>query len=94
MLGLSYNCLGFLAQDQRDFAVAEKWFSSWKLMSAWVSRLPAATYEQLGMIAVKQGNFAVAEKQYLKSLEINERLGDEHSAAVATTRLDFWLQAG
>jgi len=41
-----------------------------------------AAYHQLGMIAEAQHDFQAAQQWYQKSLEINERLGDEHTAAI------------
>ena len=41
----------------------------------------SAVYIQLGLIEYWRRNFDAAEKWYRKALEIEERIGDEHSAA-------------
>jgi tetratricopeptide (TPR) repeat protein len=45
------------------------------------------TYHQLGIIAQEQGDFATAEQWYRKSLAIDEKLGNEHGAAVTYHQL-------
>ncbi len=44
----------------------------------------AAAYHRLGMIAQEQRDFAGAEQWYRKTLAIEEKQGDEHSAAGST----------
>ena len=39
------------------------------------------TYHQLGRVAQERRDFEEAERWYQRSLEVSERLGDEHGAA-------------
>ena len=39
------------------------------------------TYHQLGRVAQERRDFEEAERWYQRSLEVRERLGDEHGAA-------------
>jgi tetratricopeptide (TPR) repeat protein len=45
------------------------------------------TYHQLGRIAAEQRDFQTAEKWYRKSLEIEEKQGNEHGAAMTYGQL-------
>ena len=66
-------------------ALVEKTETSndWKTM--------ASTYHQLGIIAQEQRDFSAAEGWYKKSLAIEEKLGNEHGAAITYHQLGIFL---
>jgi len=78
-----------IAQKQRDFVAAEKWYrKSLAIKEKQGNEHGAATsYHQLGMIAQEQRDFAAAEKWYRKSLAIEEKQGNEHGAAISYGQL-------
>jgi len=86
---ITYHQLGGLAEEQRDFAAAEKWYlKSLEITEKLnIEHVTAKTYHQLGRIAQEKREFAAAEKWYLKSLEISEKLGNEHGAAITYHQL-------
>ena len=78
----AYHQLGMIAQEERDFSTAEKWYlKALEIKERLGDEHAAATYHQLGIIAQEERDFSTAEKWYLKSLEIEERRGNERGAA-------------
>ena len=79
----TFHQLGIIAQEQRNFATAEKWYKkSLEIKEKQGNEHGAATtFNQLGVIAKEQRDFATAEKWYKKSLAIEEKQGNEHGAA-------------
>ena len=75
--------LGMIAQEQRDFTGAERWYREALAIKEKQGdeHGAALTYHQLGMIAQEQRDFVGAERWYRKALAIEEKQGDEHSAA-------------
>lgn len=86
--------LGRIAQEQRDFGSAEKWY----LKSLAISEKQgdehgaAITYHLLGIIAHVQRDFGNAEKWYLKSLAIWNKQGNEYGAASTYGQLGILAQ--
>ena len=91
--------LGMIAQKQRDFQVAEKWYrKALEIDERQGNEHGAAiTYGQLGNLALEQRDFQAAENWYRKSLGVQEKQGNEHGAAqtyhqlgmIAQERRDF-----
>ena len=86
--------LAAYAQNQRDFASADRRFSA--LADHYKQRDnpkgQAAAYHQLGGIAEERRDFAAAEGWYRKSLAIKEKQGNEHGAASTYGQLGLLAQ--
>ena len=86
--------LGLVAQEQRDFAEAERWY----LKSLAIEEKrgneygKALTYHQLGVINQERRDFAGAGRWYLKSLAIKEEQGNEPGAASTYHQLGMIAQ--
>ena len=61
-----------IAQEQRDFAAAERWYQKALAIKEKQGNEHGAaiTYHQLGIIAEEQRDFAAAERWYQKALAI------------------------
>ena len=81
---IAYHQLGWIAEEQRDFASAEQW--SRKALAIKEKQGDehgaAIPYHNLGNIALEQRDFASAEQWSRKALAIKEKQGDEHGAAL------------
>jgi len=90
----TYHQLGRIAQEQRDFAGAEKcYLKSLEINKKLANKLGAArSCHQLGMIFQEQRDFERARKWYLKSLGIKEEQGDEHGMAMSYHQLGIISQ--
>ncbi|MDR3000769.1 MAG: tetratricopeptide repeat protein [Fibromonadaceae bacterium] len=90
----AYHQLGMIAEEQRDFQAAEKWYE--KTLEIELKQGneygAASTYHQLGIIAQEQREFQVAEKWHEKTLEINLKQGNEYGAASAYHQLGIIAQ--
>lgn len=75
----AYHQLGTIAQEQRNFSIAEKWYK--KALAIYekldCQHANALIYHNLGMISGEQRDFATAEEWCKKALAINEELDDE-----------------
>jgi tetratricopeptide (TPR) repeat protein len=81
--GAAFHALGVIAQEQRDFEAAEKWYNKSLFLKEKQGNEQGAanTYHNLGAVAQEQGHSEAAEKCYRKSLEIFEKQGNEHGTA-------------
>ena len=95
----TYNQLGVIAQEGRDFDAAEDWYK--KALAIELEQgneySAAINYHQLGSVAQDRRDFDAAENWYKKALAIKLKQGNEHGAAstyhqlgmVAHERRDF-----
>ena len=91
----AYHQLGMIAQEQRDFETAERWYLKSLAIEERLGNEhgAASTYHQLGIVAQAQRDFETAERWYLKSLAIEEKRGNEHGAASTYHQLGIIAQA-
>jgi tetratricopeptide (TPR) repeat protein len=74
------------------------WDEEYALIYDTLTRLPAdslrhaAWYHQLGILAQDRGDYQEAERQYRRSLEINERLGNQADMATGYHQLGMLAQ--
>lgn len=89
------QCQGILAQNTRDFALAEQCFRRVTDLSAayGAQTVEADAYHQLGVVAHKQRDFTWAEHAYRTALAISERLSDEQGIASSYHQLGLVAQA-
>jgi tetratricopeptide (TPR) repeat protein len=80
-----YHNLGFVAQDQRDWAQAEQYYQqALQINSEFQDRsAQAITYHSLGIVAQGLRQWAQAEQYYQQALQINSEFND-HSAQAKT----------
>ncbi|MGA2150016.1 MAG: CHAT domain-containing protein, partial [Bryobacteraceae bacterium] len=90
----AYHQLGIVAQERRDFAMAEQWYRKSLAISEKQGDEPhtAGTYHQLGRVAQDRRDLTAAEEWYQKSLAIKEKQGDEHGAATTYHQLGLVAQ--
>jgi tetratricopeptide (TPR) repeat protein len=83
------QALGAYAQDSRNFREAARLFQllaqHWTIEGDRVAE--ASAYHQIAMIAQAEGDSVAARKSYLKSLAIEEELGNEIGAALTCHQL-------
>ncbi len=80
---VAYQQLGVIAEEQRDFKTAEKWYR--RAMAIWEKQDNefgvASTYYHLGKTAIGQRDFESAEKWSRKAMSICEKSNGEQGTA-------------
>jgi tetratricopeptide (TPR) repeat protein len=77
-----YSLLGMLAEEQRDFDVAERWYrKSLAITETRGGDHGAGTYGHLGTLAHRRGRLDEAKGWYTKAAALFEKLQDEDGAA-------------
>ena len=73
-----------IAQKQRDFDAAEKWYRKSLAIDEKQGNEhgAAAAYHQLGRAAEEQRDFVGAQEWYGKALRIYQKLDDKHNAGI------------
>jgi tetratricopeptide (TPR) repeat protein len=81
--------LGLIAQQQRDFVTAERWYlEALAIAESHPDEVnPGNIHHQLGRIAGERGDYVTAERRYQESLAINEKFGDEPGVALTCHQL-------
>ncbi|EGJ51770.1 tetratricopeptide repeat protein [Desulfocurvibacter africanus] len=86
---VAYHQLGAIAEEQRNYDQAEKWYLKSLEMDGKLGHEhgTAMNYGQLGNVALARRDLDQAENCYHRTRMIMERLGDESGAAIAYHQL-------
>ncbi len=94
-VAVALHQLGILAEEQRRFDEAEKWYQQSLEISGRIGNEygQSITLHQLGVIAYFRRQFDEAENWYRQSLEITERIGDEQGQSITLHQLGIIAHA-
>jgi tetratricopeptide (TPR) repeat protein len=91
---VAYHERGIIAQRQRDYAAAKRWYKQSLAINEKYGNEHnmANNYHNLGSVAQEQRDYVAAERWYKQSLAIKEKHGNEHGAASTYHQLGVLAQ--